>query len=253
MTQIHQDWRTPRGKRGAYLISNEKKSLKLELSCSAAVKLWDSVSSSLPKRNSIRRDVRVVGLLRREGVVTNVECETVNTVSLSELDVRLPVIDCEGRGEADDVVGDDDLGDTRLAGHLQGSGVDECRSGKKTERVERRAEVHVCCERFGRNERERALLVVSRSSSKSEETTSVEKLKENKYREKEEKTFDVNEGLDSTAPKDGVFWSDGCQILRRRARGQPPGAAAGYAPVKTIRAWNNDGLFGEGGCREEKG
>lgn len=58
MTQIHQDWRAPRGKRGAYLISNEKKSLKLELSCSAAVKLWDSVNSSLPKRDHPERRTR---------------------------------------------------------------------------------------------------------------------------------------------------------------------------------------------------
>ena len=47
----------------------------------------------------------------RVGVVPDIEGETIDTVCLCERNVGHPVIDGEGGGKADDVVGDNDLGD----------------------------------------------------------------------------------------------------------------------------------------------
>ena len=57
-----------------------------------------------------RRHLRILSLLVRERVVSNIQREAINTVSLSELNVGRPVIDSEGGSEANDVVRHHDLG-----------------------------------------------------------------------------------------------------------------------------------------------
>lgn len=90
----------------------------------------------------LERLLRKVRLGAGEGVVTNVEGKTIDTVGLSELNVALPVINRKAGRETDDVVRYHDLGDTRIAGHLRGGGISESCGSKEPSRGQDRAEVH---------------------------------------------------------------------------------------------------------------
>ena len=87
-------------------------------------------------------DVRKVRLGAGKGIVSDVKCETIDTVSLGKLNVGLPVVNREAGGEADDVVCNDNLGNTRLAGKLRRGGISKGGGSKETGRGKESAEEH---------------------------------------------------------------------------------------------------------------